>query len=742
MDIENIENLQPSLNIGCIGHVSHGKSSIVKAFTGISTGKYDTEVLKNMTIKLGYANAKIWYCGFCKRHFSTASHMMNVLCDVCDSDECELKRHISFVDCFDPSTKVLMYDGSIECVSALKVGDFLMGPEGGKRRILNLSTGSKDLYEIEYLTNYFICTGGHPLVLRMDTPIEQFKINDSYIVKKYYADNETLYSKTHSFENLDDAVRFYNLNNTALIFEMTVEAFIMLPPNLKNRIRLFHSNGLEFDHDIPSISMDGASDEEIGWLIGLSIGETLANVAMNDEVIEKVKEISEKIGYHANLLMKLALDKHIDLKFQKKTVREAIIAGLIDSNGQYNGQFEIQSFKEMDEIIWLIRSIGFTCYSEVDKIIFNGKASRLPIVSLKKRGKDTLLLQPFTVNKKGIGNYIGFELDGDQRFLLSDFIVAHNCPGHEILMSTMLNGATIMDAALIIVAADQPCPQPQTQEHLIALDMLGIDQHIIIQNKIDLVSIEQATHNFDEIKSFVKLSKACEAPVIPISAHQKLNMDILCEYISQIPIPLKDHSLPPLMMIVRSFDINKPGTLIKNLQGGVMGGSLLTGVLKMNQAIEIRPGIVVKNKNGYSCVPITTEIISLASENNFLTKAHPGGLIAVGSDIDPYCTKGDRLVGHIIGLRGSMPSVYVKIEMSYVLMVKNKMMKNELLRLNIGSLTVDAKVLALKEDLVLLDLSKPACIIPKSKIAVSRKDKTSGWRLIGIGVLCHGTAIL
>lgn len=830
------EDLQPSLNIGLIGHVSHGKSSIVKALTGISTGKSNKEVEKNMTIKLGYANAKIWYCEYCKLYFSTNSDVMisDISCEKCFG-KCELKRHISFVDCFDPSTKVLMYCGAIKYVSELKVGDLLIGPDGKKRQILNLSTGSKDLYEIKYLTNSenslddnkFICTGGHPLVLRMDTPIKPpLKISDKkYIVIKYYANEEILYSKTHEFANLDDANEFYNLDKTPLIFEMTVEAFIMSPATIKKRVRLFHSNGLEFDdyNNVPSISINGASDEEIGWLIGLWIGDGTSaepkfTIGYNDnEIMEKVKDISKKIGltpyvytikdknaYYVtlstctgksmysvencnensknvftNLLIKLGLlnNKHIgnNLKFQKKTVRESVLAGLIDSDGYYGrGQFEIiQSVihKEIiDGLIWLIRSIGFTChymkkYQTIKKdgnitkypvyaLYFNGKASRLPIASVRKQGKDIvrewISSQPFTVNKKGIGNYIGFELDGDKRFLLGDFIVAHNCPGHEILMSTMLNGSAIMNSALIIIAADQPCPQAQTNEHLIALDMIGIKEHIIIQNKIDLVTLEQANNNYQSIKSFVSDSNACDAPIIPVCANKKLNVDILCKYISEMKVPIRDIDSSPLMIVVRSFDINKPGTPIKKLQGGVMGGSLLKGTLNVGQEIEIRPGVLKKNKDGhYICVPIISEIISLASENNSLECAYPGGLIGVCSLIDPYCTKGDNLVGNIIGIKGHMPSVYVDIEISYALISRDgkdkpaKISKHELLRLNIGSLTVDAKVLALKADLLKLELIKPACIINKSRISLSRKiNKNSGWRLIGIAMLCNGTIIL
>ena len=79
-----------------------------------------------------------------------------------------------------------------------------------------------------------------------------------------------------------------------------------------------------------------------------------------------------------------------------------------------------------------------------------------------------------------------------------------DAPGHESLMATMLSGATIMDGALLLVAANEQCPQPQTREHLQALEIIGIKNLIIVQNKIDMVGEEQALKNYQQIKSFIK----------------------------------------------------------------------------------------------------------------------------------------------------------------------------------------------------------------------------------------------
>lgn len=143
-----------------------------------------------------------------------------------------------------------------------------------------------------------------------------------------------------------------------------------------------------------------------------------------------------------------------------------------------------------------------------------------------------------------------------------------DAPGHETLMATVLSGAALMDGAFLIISANEPCPQPQTSEHLKALDIVGIRNIVVVQNKIDLVSKEEALRNHSEIRKFIKGSMAEKAPIIPVSAQQNINIDALVEAIEMhIPTPKRDESKPPLMLIARSFDVNRPGTLISSPEG-------------------------------------------------------------------------------------------------------------------------------------------------------------------------------
>ena len=150
---------------------------------------------------------------------------------------------------------------------------------------------------------------------------------------------------------------------------------------------------------------------------------------------------------------------------------------------------------------------------------------------------------------------------------------------------------------------------------------------------------------------FIQGTIADGAPVVPISAQLKYNIDVVCEYIvKRIPVPQRNFLAPANMIVIRSFDVNKPGSEVDAIQGGVAGGSILQGVLKVGQEIEIRPGIVSKDAQGrIKCTPIFSRVVSLLAEQNPLQFAVPGGLIGVGTTVDPTLTRADRLVGQVLG---------------------------------------------------------------------------------------------
>jgi translation initiation factor 2 subunit 3 len=312
-----------------------------------------------------------------------------------------------------------------------------------------------------------------------------------------------------------------------------------------------------------------------------------------------------------------------------------------------------------------------------------------------------------------------------------------DCPGHENLMAVMLSGASLMDGAILVIAANESCPRPQTAEHLAALEIVGIKKIVIVQNKIDLVSKEEALKNYKEIKEFIKGTIAENAPIIPVAAHHGININVLIKALEEhIPTPKRDKTKDFRMMIARSFDINKPGTKISSLKGGVVGGSIIQGALKNEEEIEIAPGIEEHEKYH----SMLTKTISLSIREGLLEEAHPGGLVGVATLLDPSLTKADKLIGSIAGKPGTLPPVRDRLNLEIHLIERvlnkniEKMKKGESVVINAGTATTLGTILNMKKDIYEIALKKPVCIEQNMKVAVSKKTGTR-WSLAGYGVV-------
>lgn len=315
-------------------------------------------------------------------------------------------------------------------------------------------------------------------------------------------------------------------------------------------------------------------------------------------------------------------------------------------------------------------------------------------------------------------------------------------PGHESLMANMLSGAALMDGAILVTAANEKVPQPQTREHLLALQTLGIKQIVLVQNKVDLVSYEETIENYKQIKNFVEGSVADTAPIIPVSAQHKLNIDALIEAIQiNIKTPERSKNSEPLMHVLRSFDINKPGLPIGEVKGGVIGGSLIQGDFETGDEIEIRPGLYDEKKGKYD--PIMSKISSLGTGAGIVQVVKPGGLVALGTTLDPYIVKSDSLIGSLVGLPNSLPpdiyDVTIELNLFETAVGTQELVKvdpikiKESLRLNIGTAATLGTVTHVKDHTVEIKLKKPVCMVSNNRVAISRRI-ADRWRLIGSGI--------
>jgi translation initiation factor 2 subunit 3 len=302
-----------------------------------------------------------------------------------------------------------------------------------------------------------------------------------------------------------------------------------------------------------------------------------------------------------------------------------------------------------------------------------------------------------------------------------------------------------MDGAILVIAADEPCPQPQTREHLAAAEATGVKNIIVVQTKIDIVDQKRAIKSYEEIQAFVKGTIAENAPIIPISSQRGINIDILLTAIEEIiPTPKRDKTLPPLMYIIRSFDTNKPGTEIENLEGGIIGGTISQGKFAVGEEIEIRPGISMEKEGKNIYNPLITEIVSLQAGERDVQEATCGGLVGVGTLLDPSFSKADGLTGNIAGRTGMLPPTLTELTLeTHVLeravgtkeLVKiEKINFDETLLLHVGAAVNLGKVTSVKNNVIKVKLTRPICAPPNSRVAISRKI-TARWRLIGYGIV-------
>lgn len=326
-------------------------------------------------------------------------------------------------------------------------------------------------------------------------------------------------------------------------------------------------------------------------------------------------------------------------------------------------------------------------------------------------------------------------------------LVAHlsfaDCPGHEAFLATMLGGASIMDSACLIIAANQEIiPQPQTLEHLIAAELMGLSRIAIVQNKLDLIEPEAAVANEAKIRGFVADTCAEAAPLFPISAQHGWGVSAVLDYLLSLPPPTRDLTAPAQLTCVRSFDVNRPGPVLvgepfKPLSGAVIGGTLQCGVLAMGDWIEVRPGVLTAGPDGgIVAQPIFSRVRGLRCEGVELPYAVPGSLIAIATDLDPALAAGNGMIGQRVGVPGSLPPIAREIQLKFF-RLKRDMFKfgryhtGDRVRVCSGVMTTEATVTEIDEKKrVRLRLDRPLCVNHGERVAILRRHEEAGRELL------------
>jgi translation initiation factor 2 subunit 3 len=315
-----------------------------------------------------------------------------------------------------------------------------------------------------------------------------------------------------------------------------------------------------------------------------------------------------------------------------------------------------------------------------------------------------------------------------------------DAPGHEMLMATMLSGAAMIDGAILVVAANEGI-KPQTIEHLAALQAKKVKNLIVAQNKIDLVDKEQAEKNYQEIKELLK-GKFDDAPIIPVSAQQEVNLEKIYEAIANIELPERNENATPIFIIARSFDINKPGVSPENLHGTVLGGTLKQGKLKVGDEIEIKPGRVAKEANQIHYHTLKTKIVKLFKGSMDVPELTPGGSMSIETELDMAIGKSDILTGNVASLSGKLPEMTLSLNVKYNLFpevfgvgghLKAEQVKpSEMLMLSINTSMTVGIVKRIRKDVIELSLKIPLVPFKGDNVGIAR-NINNHWRLIGYG---------
>ena len=330
-----------------------------------------------------------------------------------------------------------------------------------------------------------------------------------------------------------------------------------------------------------------------------------------------------------------------------------------------------------------------------------------------------------------------------------------DCPGHDKYTTTMAVGTTVMDAAIIVVAANEDFPQAQTLEHYKILKERKIrsENIIVVHNKIDLVGPQALVHLNGIRKLFGQ-----EASVIPCCAVQGTNKEALISSVVSLPEPVCNVSLeiPPVFRVIRSFDINKkrkPGDAGTPATGGVVGGAVLQGVIYRGDEITLFPGLIRKRARGDDddeggggeayYEPVRVRITRLTSEGRDVDIARPGALVGMETNLPPHLAKGDRLVGQVSGEVGRNLDLFVtSLVLANVVSNRDsegrkakKVKEGDKLLVMAGARQAYATVTKAEKSTLQLTLEAPISVPPLERVSLHRIDSSGTCRIVAWGTV-------
>jgi superfamily II DNA or RNA helicase len=342
-----------------------------------------------------------------------------------------LELPCGFGKCLGKGTKVILYNGNVELVENIQIGDLLMGDDSTPRKVLSLARGREQMYKISSKKgDEYICNESHILSLK-------------------------------SFVNHSKKIQKGD------ILDISVKDYLGLPKSFRGGSLLGYKVGINFpethvDFDPYLLGYwfgDGASkgplkeDCIIKYITDLCKTEYtdmyLSYISQYDYKICSLKKENRFTQFLRN--NNLINNKHIpyNYKCNSRNIQLKVLAGLIDSDGYHkNNCYKIIQKNSVlsEDIVYLCRSLGFACYvkkckkncynekneGEYNKIcIYGSGLEDIPVlckkkISTKRKQIKNALVYRLNIEKLEVDDYYGFEIDGNKRFVLGDFTVTHN----------------------------------------------------------------------------------------------------------------------------------------------------------------------------------------------------------------------------------------------------------------------------------------------------------------------------
>lgn len=330
--------------------------------------------------------------------------------------------------CLGKGTPVLLYDGTIKPVEEIRVGDRLMGPDSRPRNVLSLTRGREEMFEVCPTKGMaWTCNRSHILSLVRSGTDQVVNLSiDEYL-------NIPAASRAR-LKQYRTGVNF--IKQLKLFCEPYMLGLWLGDGSMANTgITTTDSEIRDYLHDY-AYAYDYQIREYPHWKRPhvLTIRLTKPrNIARSENMLRKVFKTAISNG-----------EKRIphDYLTGDRNQRLELLAGLIDADGHLShGGYEITTKYPglKDDLLFLARSLGFAAYSSIKnvkskkyhRVFISGDISGIPVLVRRKRAYHrkqikNVLHTGIEVKSIGVGDYYGFQIDGDHLFVLGDFTVTHN----------------------------------------------------------------------------------------------------------------------------------------------------------------------------------------------------------------------------------------------------------------------------------------------------------------------------